>query len=70
MFDFWTGWVSVAGMLHTAEVDVTLRVYTPGARGIYLRPPMLKNAHVFHLNRIKNTLKYRRNKPKIKPFFH
>nr|XP_011422953.2 nitric oxide-associated protein 1-like [Crassostrea gigas] len=59
------GWVSVVGMSRSAELDVTLRVYTPGACGIYIRPAMLKNAHVFHLKRVKNTLKYKRNKPKL-----
>lgn len=59
------GWVSVVGMSRSAELDVTLRIYTPGARGIYVRPAMLKNAHVFHLKRVKNTLKYKRNKPKL-----
>lgn len=65
VLDFPTGWVSVVGMSRSAELDVTLRVYTPGARGIYIRPAMLKNAHVFHLKRVKNTLKYKRNKPKL-----
>lgn len=65
VLDFPTGWVSVVGMSRSAELDVTLRVYTPGACGIYIRPAMLKNAHVFHLKRVKNTLKYKRNKPKL-----
>ncbi|XP_062582353.1 nitric oxide-associated protein 1-like isoform X2 [Saccostrea cucullata] len=61
------GWVSVIGMARGFEIDidVTLRVYTPGALGIFQRPPMLREAHAFHRKRMGNSFKYRRNKSKL-----
>lgn len=65
VFDFFIGWVSVVGMSRSVELDVIFRVYIFGVRGIYIRLVMLKNVYVFYLKRVKNILKYKRNKLKF-----
>lgn len=65
VFDFFIGWVSVVGMLRSVELDIIFRVYIFGVRGIYIRLVMLKNVYVFYLKRVKNILKYKRNKLKF-----
>lgn len=65
VFDFFIGWVSVVGMSRSVELDVIFRVYIFGVCGIYIRLVMLKNVYVFYLKRVKNILKYKRNKLKF-----
>lgn len=65
VFDFFIGWVLVVGMSRSVELDVIFRVYIFGVRGIYIRLVMLKNVYVFYLKRVKNILKYKRNKLKF-----